>query len=906
MRDNTIKKTTIKIAYFFGLLIISIFVISKLSNIDKADMTAKMSPASLPVITMQSGDKEVNPLHGYLSEVNANYVRGTVWPINSDRTMSFKINTFGQKISNVGFELRNIGKDNRLIADEDQTEFKEHENTIDCKIQLAPVADLILAGREYMLVIKVELNNAVAKYYTRIVWTEGDETRYNIDNEIDFITGFSEATFDKERAKAEYAKYLETDKDKEKNDTFSRVNLHSSFDQVTWGSLLDKSLADNKSKSATVFGKDKDKEEAVDVRITDHTKPQIYVNDIQSDIGTYKLQYRVTTQEGEDSRLYNVTEVYRVKWTKKRPFILNFERKMNCIFDTSSYSVGKNSITLGICSPDFEFKESGGVSEGGSVFAFVSENRLFSYNNVDGRLAYIFGFYDKENDDIRANWDNNEVKILNVDEDGDVRFVVAGYMNRGIHEGRVGIAVYNYSASLNAVEEQAFIECGQAAEIVEDCVETLAYVNDSNTFYIMLDQNIYEVNLTDRTYNLVVEDIGEGSYKISESEGTIAWQGDDLTRFDVMNLDTKIKEEITAENGEKVILMGFRGEDFVYGFVRAEDEAKDQLGNPLYLMHRIQVHNMSAMQEGSKPLDDREVPSEYGYVTGIKKIGKQINFYCVKKNENGEYESTDELGMEHEYVFNYTQEDKAVRNKVTQVAVDEYEKIVQIGTKNEVKPNQIKVLTPNQILFEESRNVDVELKRDAGKNPFYYVYDMKGKAKVYTDSAKAVKDAELNSGAVVGDTNNYIWRKGDRLSQNRIVSLTEKIENYEGITTKNPTAVCIDLILYHYGGRNMDVESSLASGNSVEDILKAQFTDANIVRLDGCTLDTVLYYISKGLPIMAFLENDDAVLLLGYDSQNIDYLDPRLGKIQKLGMTDAKDLFAKNGNHFITYVPNEK
>ena len=104
----------------------------------------------------------------------------------------------------------------------------------------------------------------------------------------------------------------------------------------------------------------------------------------------------------------------------------------------------------------------------------------------------------------------------------------------------------------------------------------------------------------------------------------------------------------------------------------------------------------------------------------------------------------------------------------------------------------------------------------------------------------------------------------------------------------------------------MDVESSLASGNSVEDILKAQFTDANIVRLDGCTLDTVLYYISKGLPIMAFLLNYDAVLLLGYDSQNIDYLDPRLGKIQKLGMTDAKDLFAKNGNHFITYVPNEK
>ena len=901
MRDNTIKKTTIKIAYFIILLIVSIFVISKLSNVDRADMTAKMSSATLPVITMQSGDKEVNPLHGYLSDVDANYVRGTVWPINADRTMSFKINTFGKKISNVGFELRNIGKDNRLLADEDQTEFKEHDNTIDCKIQLAPVADLILSGREYMLVIKVETESAVAKYYTRIVWTE-DETRYNIDNEINFITEFSEATFEKEKEKA-YKQKLESDSNKEKNDSFASVNIYSSFDQVTWGDLLGTGT-DNKKEN--VSNKD---EEVFNGRITDHTKPQIFVNDIQREIGTYKLQYRVTIEDNGVSKLYNVTEVYKIKWSTKNPAILNFERKMNCIFDTSSYSdsVVKNTITLGICDPNFEFKESGSSSEGGTVFAFVNENRLFSYNNADGRIAYIFGFYDEENDDIRSNWDNNEVKILNVDEDGDVRFVVAGYMNRGIHEGRVGIAVYSYSASINAVEEQAFIECGQAAEILEDCVNTLAYVNDSNTFYIMLDQNIYEINLADRTYNLVVEDIGAGSYKISKSESTIAWQGDDLTKFNVMSLNTKVKEEVPSENGENVILLGFMGEDYVFGFVRPEDVGKDQMGNPLYPIHRIQVQRMQNMQEGNAPLEDKEVPERYGYVTGIKKIDKQINFYCVQKNERGEYEELyDEFGDPLEYVFNYSTGGNEVKNKVAQVAVDGYKKIVQINTKNEIKAKQVRVLTPNQILFEESRDVDVELNRDAGKNPFYYAYDMTGRAKVYTDSAKAVRDAELSSGAVVGDTNNYIWRKGDKVPYARVGTLTEKIENYEGITSKNPVAVCIDLILNHYGGRSVDVESSLASGNSVEDILKSQLTDANIVKLDGCSLDTVLYYISKGLPVMAFMNNDDAVLLIAYDSQNIEYLDPRAGRIQKLGMGDAKDLFSKNGNHFITYVPNEK
>ena len=101
MRDNTIKKTIIKIAYFIVLLITSIFVISKLSNVDNADMTAKMPSATLPVITMQSGDLEVNPLHGYLSKVDVNYIRGTVWPVNEDLTMAFKIKTSGTKISDV-------------------------------------------------------------------------------------------------------------------------------------------------------------------------------------------------------------------------------------------------------------------------------------------------------------------------------------------------------------------------------------------------------------------------------------------------------------------------------------------------------------------------------------------------------------------------------------------------------------------------------------------------------------------------------------------------------------------------------------------------------------------------------------------------------------------------------------
>ena len=882
MRDNTIKKTIIKIAYFIVLLITSIFVISKLSNVDNADMTAKMPSATLPVITMQSGDIEVNPLHGYLSKVDVNYIRGTVWPVNEDLTMAFKIKTYGTKISDVGFEVRSIdGK--RLIQDEKLEDLSEHDENIDCKIRLKNFD--IISGREYMLVIKMETPSGTAKYYTRVVWTE-DSERYNIDKEIAFVTDFSEATFDKKKASSEYRKYLEVDRDREDNDTFAKVNIHSTLDQITWGNLIDKEDEE---------GDDNKKDENA-VKITKHTKPQVYVTDIQQQSGSYKLQYRMTTEDETGSKLYNVTEVFRVKYNSERPSLLNYERTVNCIFDTTSYSVGKNTITLGICDPKFDFKESGGVSEGGTVFAFVNENRLFSYNNADGRLAHIFGFYDHENDDVRTNWDNNIIRILDVEETGDVKFAVSGYMNRGIHEGRTGIAVYDYSSALNSVEEQAFIECGQSAEIIDNYVDTLAYVNDNNTFFVMIDQSVYEIDLASRVGKAVVEGVGSEAYKISESQSTIAWQGEDLTGFDVMNLDTKETMQVKAESGEYVVLLGYMGDALIYGVGRSSDVSRDQMGNPIYPMYRIVFQNKNGDVVKDKLVtDDR-------YITRVISIDKQINFKCVKKSESGEYVDADDYSM-----LDSVEKDNG-RNIVSEVPVDNYEKIVQITTKNEIKAKQIRVLTPDQTLFEESRNVSgVELKRNAEKNPFYYAYNLNGNVKVYADSAKAVTYADQGSGVVVGDSNNYVWRKDNRLNFTSIASLKQKIAAYENITSKKSAAVCIDLILDHYRGVNVNVESALTNGDGVEDILRANMIEADVIELDGCTLKSVLYYVSKGWPVMALMNNDEAVLILGFENQkSVEILEPRIGSVHGLGMAEAEEWFKQNGNHFITYIPYEK
>ena len=60
-------------------------VVSHFSNGDNADMSAPMSEATLPIVTLVSGDKEINPLHGYTSEIDLSYLRGTILPIGAAR-----------------------------------------------------------------------------------------------------------------------------------------------------------------------------------------------------------------------------------------------------------------------------------------------------------------------------------------------------------------------------------------------------------------------------------------------------------------------------------------------------------------------------------------------------------------------------------------------------------------------------------------------------------------------------------------------------------------------------------------------------------------------------------------------------------------------------------------------------
>ena len=65
----------------------------------------------------------------------------------------------------------------------------------------------------------------------------------------------------------------------------------------------------------------------------------------------------------------------------------------------------------------------------------------------------VFSFEGEDYRDSRNNYQKHAIQIMKMKNNGDIAFLVYGYMNRGKHEGENGISVYQYTASDQKIEE---------------------------------------------------------------------------------------------------------------------------------------------------------------------------------------------------------------------------------------------------------------------------------------------------------------------------------------------------------------------------------------------------------------------------------------------------------------------
>ena len=850
MRKSIIKSTVVVIVFFAAL-----FIIGNVMNKGNADMTTEMEAATYPVVSVNYGGFQINKMHGYRDVMEVDQMRECITPLAAGRKMQLTIDTYGNRIGGLRFEVRSVDG-SRLI---ENTEMEGYEQSGD-EIRVSfGIKDLIENNQEYLFVLVLTTGaGKEIRYYTRIVNPE----EYYVADKLEYVRDFSNKTFDKEAAKS-LTKYLESNAEGD-NTTFGRVTIHSSFHQVTWG----------------------------DLDITRISNPEITIKDLGAETGNFVMEYYVSMPYGSETNYYRVKEYYRIRHTADRIYLLDYERTMNQIFNEKGNAYANNKILLGIVGEEPILRE----SDGGNAAVFVSGNRLFSYNIVDNKLALLFGFYDGENMDARTLYDGHKIKILNVDEGGNVIFLVYGYMNRGRHEGQVGISVYYYDSTVNTVEEMAYIPCSHSQAILMKEVDQLSYINRNGKLYLLWDDQIYAVDVVKHSSEIVVENLTEENFKVSDSNRMVVWQNRAGTGKDeetaayeeliLMNLISGAQKTIQAGTRERIIPIGFMGEDLIYGIAREDDIQKDYAGNEVIPMYLVRIAN-----ESSGVL--MEYRQENVYVLSGTVEGNQIILKRLQKTEDGTFtEIADDQIMNAESA----QESK---NTIEVAAVDKYEKLTQIALKSKIDVSTLLHLTPKEVLFEGGRNIslpEVSVPLDR-----YYVYGKYGIETVCTNEGRAVKLADGISGTVTAQDGSYIWQKGNRSLRNQIMAIQgESIS--EG---RDSLAVCLDTILA-YEGVVRNSQYMLRRGDSVLDILKESLEDARVLDLTGCTLDAVLYYVNRDIPVLAMMQDGTAVLIVGFNEKNTVVMNPEIGNVYKVGMNDSTEWFEQNGNHFITYIRDTK
>ena len=830
-------KAAVLILVFFG----SVLIFGNMMNYANEDLTTEMTEAKLPVISLFHNGTQINELHGYITQMDAAYMRDAITPVENDRILPIIIRTYHMAVSGISYEIRSLDA-KRLIADAEVEHYTETKGQISADLT---IQNLIEKNTEYLLLIKLSCGTQTIYYYTRIMESEGS----HVEECVEFTLNYNDTTFNPETV-GTLATYME--KMTEDNTTLHFTSLHSSLKQIGWADL------------------------AVE-RLTD---PVPSIKEITDTYNVIVLEYAIASvNEQGESEYFNVEEYYRIRYTESRTYLLNFERTVEQIFRGENVNIHENKIDLGIRSADIEYK----ANEAGNSVAFVQQGALWCFHQDANTLAKVFSFRGYEGIDDRENYGEHDIRIMRVDETGSIDFLVYGYMNRGIHEGQVGVAVYHYDSASNTNEEEAFIPSAQSFEVMRAEMGQLMYVNDAGELFLMVGGSIYGIKLDTREVNELVKNLDDGRFVVSESNCFVAWTKEETdAAIHILNLSDGTKSEISASGEEVLKPLGFMKEDFVYGIADRNRILNDAAGNEIFPMHQVCIADLT--QKQPKTLKTYE-KNDY-YVSDIRI--EDYTMYLERIVFNGiTYVAADEdmiMNREGEgarLVFADTRED------------GDKQTVWQIVLPNESVQKAQKLLTPKETLLEEDRSVALASEETMHR---YYVY-VKGDVVCMTNQVEdAIHAANENMGVVLNSDMAYVWKRSRKSAQTQVMNPDDE----EADKTPGSVARCINAVLQNEG-ININAAAMIEGGETPKSILNNTMKEATVFDLSGCDVEEVLYYVSCGTPVFAMSGTNEALLIVGYDANTIIVYEPVRG-IYRKNVDQAREDFKNAGNIYLAYT----
>jgi len=560
-------------------------------------------------------------------------------------------------------------------------------------------------------------------------------------------------------------------------------------------------------------------------------------------MGEIKLNF-LAGRKLDDGRIesYEITESFILRQGPERLYMMDYERNMAETFVPDDDVLKSNRILLGT-TEDKNF--SAIKSENKNYMAFVSNRDLFLFDNDKNVCKRIFSFRNSKKAGMQSNYYKHNIKILSCDNNGNLIFTVYGYMNSGKHEGSLGVSVYKYEVKENAIAEKCFIPVDSSYEEVADSVNTLNFLGANSMMYIKLADNIYGIDISSNDYIVIANNLKQGQYSASLTGDMLAWQstqdtnGSDMLNF--MNLKTGEKKELSGGEGQILRILGFIDSDLVVGVVNKSDiwnvNGKGKM-NPVSNVRIVneRLENIKEYKRDNHYLDNFYIENGRIHLDILDKVGDD----AFKKTANDTIVSTEK-----------SEQDK--NDWIGYYATDDKTRVYFLATDKEFDPKLTTTNTPNKISYEEASKINIGSSESEKK---FIAIGHGNVVGVFDNAVDAIKVGYENMG-MVRKAGELIYLRADTAS-----------------------------------ARNLKVPNDI-----VGDMLKARQED-KLFWLRGISLKQSLYYVSNGIPVLAYSDGGVPLIIYGYSRNEITMLDTNTHETLKLEFSAAESMFESSYNDF--------
>lgn len=793
---------------------------------------------NIPTAYMEMGGRQMNRLHGFLEDRREWADRGNLTVLPADRKLTVDFYNLDSRITGIQYEIRSM-RDESLIERTVVRDWHQDEGASEA-VTILPIQNLIDKDEEYMLTLGIATENQPEiYYYTRIIWTDD----VYLEPMLQLAETFSNNTFHYERA-SDLTTYLETDPAAD-NSSLGRVTLKNSFDQITWGNLSLEKIGNVE----------------IELKELQGNMAVLCLNYVAASEGGDTQEQEEGKENREDREYYDITESFTMKWSSQRIYMMDYERTMNQIFDGSQELYSGKRIMLGI-SDGSDLQEL--RSPNGAYHAFVANKELWLYSRADSQCTRIFSFRQSETDEM-TNLKDYGIKLLSAGDGGTVDFLVSGYMSRGSHEGGVGVSLWRYEKETNTLTERLYLPANESSEELLMGIDSLSCLSGSGILYLLMENTVYSVDTASRQAEILAEGVTEENFAVSPGQERLAWQdGEDLydsSAVHMLDLKTGQSAQIKAPEGSSIRLLGFVGNDLVYGLAEEHSSVKVNgrtVQAPMYALE-IAGEDMSLQTRYEKEgvyITDVNIEGSRVHIQRMTRVGDSYmtagadTLVC---NEEAEEDSMERIG--------YLASEDRGRVYFVQLA--------------ETVSGSVDLKIPSKAVAEEDNIVALKQSEPSDRRQ-YYAYSggrLRGIFRSFPDAVTAAYDG---MGIVTDETGRVFWSRVDRA---------------DIITLRDPESLVPDLERYLKSFEEGEEETS--DGGAIIDA-------------GGLSLNQVLYFISRGYPVAAYTGDGSYAVIYGYDTYNISclwYPGTEQAYTDKMGLNDAAAWFEANGgNGFAAFL----